>query len=285
MKWAQLKSLAPFQVLHDLLHFLIVNKPPGIVSQSGKQHHSRKLDEESVIYQLSKQLRRDYPESKEYSQLKTVHRLDRPVTGAMVIAKTKIGAQNFSKNLQQGGNKGFLIKRRYIALIQEPDLQYVYRNKCIHFTNKEKTQGIITTDAGKTSVTKFHALTDLEPQPLSGLAEYFNRVPRIPVLLELVSGRKHQIREHLQEAFRQPVLNDMEYDADPLHIDFNQIALHSLYVKTKVGMAMNEIIAPMCYGQGLWDGYLDQEGNFLPEIVQAVREFEVPYIPPKEVEM
>lgn len=74
-------------ILYEDEHLLVVKKPFGMESQRGK---SFAMDQESLLRgYLSSKTKTDNP------YLAVVHRLDRPVAGVMVYAKTKKGCIRF----------------------------------------------------------------------------------------------------------------------------------------------------------------------------------------------
>lgn len=88
-------------VLFENLHYIVVNKPPGINCQ-----HSQKSLAERAQNEVIPMLIDDYP------TLKPVHRIDSKVTGGLLIATNKKDAQLFSKHLRVGGNSGNTFRRR-----------------------------------------------------------------------------------------------------------------------------------------------------------------------------
>lgn len=79
-------------ILYEDEHLLVVKKPFGMESQRGK---SFAMDQESLLRgYLSSKTKTDNP------YLAVVHRLDRPVAGVMVYAKTKKAAADLSAQLQ-----------------------------------------------------------------------------------------------------------------------------------------------------------------------------------------
>ena len=80
-------------ILYEDEHLLVVKKPAGMESQRGK---SFTMDLESLLRgYLASKTKKDSP------YLAVVHRLDRPVAGVMVYAKTKKAAAVLSAQLTQ----------------------------------------------------------------------------------------------------------------------------------------------------------------------------------------
>lgn len=109
-----------------------------------------------------------------------------------------------------------------------------------------------------------------------GMVSKYRRFDEKCILVELSTGQKHQIRKHLSHILKQPVLNDVKYGGPLLpHTDPLQIALHAACVKTKIGLQKREHLIPMTFNNNgkLWDRrYLDEKGNFIPEIQKMLLE-------------
>ena len=91
-------------ILYEDEHLLVVKKPFGMESQRGK---SFAMDQESLLRgYLSSKTKTDNP------YLAVVHRLDRPVAGVMVYAKTKKAAADLSAQLQTEN-----ISKKYEAVV------------------------------------------------------------------------------------------------------------------------------------------------------------------------
>ncbi|MBQ7612077.1 MAG: RluA family pseudouridine synthase [Spirochaetaceae bacterium] len=107
-----------------------------------------------------------------------LHRLDRGTTGILVFSQSLIGAQTFSQALQSGK-----IIRKYFALITG------------HFHEKKKIDISI---GGKSAITIIKPLT------------VFKKVNTSFVEIEIITGRKHQIRIHCAN-IGFPLLGDIQF--------------------------------------------------------------------------
>ena len=81
---------APFTVIYEDNHLLIVNKEPGVLVQGDKTRDKPLVD-----------LCKDYVKEK-YNKpgavfMGLVHRLDRPVSGAVVLARTSKALERMNK--------------------------------------------------------------------------------------------------------------------------------------------------------------------------------------------
>lgn len=234
-------SLKTLPIAYECNNYFVVNKPYGMFSQPGDYglkyaHHPVKHRPPVVLDELKRQYGNGKKDAEEW---RTVHRLDACVTGGMLIVKNKNAAIQFSKNLRSGGNKGFKMTRRYVALVSDGQIGPKYQDdtgtiRCLGMTTK------------------------------------YRRFDEKCYILELVSGGKHQVRRHLAQAVGTPILNDSKFQG-PLIPGSNpaQIALHSACIKTKVGFQERAHLIPMVYNNDgkLWDSkYVDPEGNFSLEI-------------------
>lgn len=172
------------------------------------------------------------------SEWRTVHRLDACVTGGMLIAKNKNAAIQFNKNLRKGGYKGFKIRRRYVAQVEGKVAE-----RYLH------DEGIITS---------------------CGMISKYRRFDENCLILELVTGGKHQIRRHLSEALNTPIHNDIRYHGPEIHgAHPKQIALHSASINTAIGFQRREHLIPMIYNNDgkLWNSkYVGESGHFIAPI-------------------
>lgn len=226
-------------------NYIIANKPYNVLSQPGLESHLKHQPGTRrppvIIDALKEQQGRYNPFVSEW---RTVHRLDRYVTGGMLIAENKNAAIQFSRNLKKGGNSGFKFTRRYVALVEDPK-----PGKII------EPEGEICSE---------------------GMVSNYRKFDENCFLFELITGDKHQIRRHLAKYIGQPVLNDTKYGGNLVKgIVSNQLALHSACIKTKIGSQYREHLIPMVFKNNgfLWSSkYLDKNGYFIPEINKLLLE-------------
>jgi len=93
------------KILYEDNHIIVIEKPPNIPSQADK---TEDIDMLTIIKQYLKE---------KYNKpgnvyLGLVHRLDRPVGGVMVFAKTSKAAARLSEQVR---NKEF--KKEYLAIV------------------------------------------------------------------------------------------------------------------------------------------------------------------------
>ena len=97
-----MKSL---KVIYEDNHIIVVEKKPNQPSQSDK------TEDEDMLTMIKKYLKQRYNKPGNV-YLGLVHRLDRPVGGVMVFAKTSKAASRLSEQIR---NKEF--KKKYLAVV------------------------------------------------------------------------------------------------------------------------------------------------------------------------
>ena len=155
-------------ILYEDNHIIVVEKKPNILSQSDNTHD---LDLLTMVKEYIKE---------KYNKLGNVyiglvHRLDRPVGGVMVFARTSKAASRLSKQVQ---NKTF--KKYYLAITSK--VLKEKEGRLIDYIEKlPNGNSIITTkEKGKLSTLEFSEL------------EHNNKHSLVKIKLE--TGRHHQIR-------------------------------------------------------------------------------------------
>ena len=143
-----------------------------------------------------------------------VHRLDRVTSGLMVCA---LNLDSF--NYLKGKFKNRDIQKKYIALIQgtlPSETGIIKLPLARSIQNRSKR---IVAQKGRISITNYEV-------------KYFDHSSNISKIeLELVTGRNHQIRAHM-EHMKTPVVNDTLYGASKNNlIPTDSIALHSTSLK------------------------------------------------------
>lgn len=180
-------------ILYEDNHLIVVVKKPNILSQKDNTNDPDML---SII--------KDYLKNK-YNKpgnvyLGLVHRLDRPVGGVMVFAKTSKAAARLSKQITDG-----VMQKSYYAVIHGymKDKQGTLKDK-IEKTDNKKV--LLNTPNGKEAILNYRVLNEKGNLSL--------------VDIDLITGRFHQIR--IQFASRNhPLYGDQLYGLQ----DRKQIAL------------------------------------------------------------
>lgn len=191
------------KILHEDNHLLVVEKPVNIPVQEDK---SKDTD---LLTVLKKDLKVRYNKPGNV-YLALVHRLDRPVGGAIVFAKTSKGASRLADVLRRRQ-----LQREYVAIVrgrvnkkQDTLTHYLWkdnRKNKVHVVNKNKR-------GAKKAILKYNVLEYLD-----------NEMTLLHVTLQ--TGRSHQIRVQLSET-GYPLYGDQKYGQN-VNKHGEQIALWS----------------------------------------------------------
>lgn len=182
-------------VLYEDNHVIVVHKPVGVLTQGDKSGDVSLMDE------VKQYLKNKYKKPGNVF-LGLVHRLDRPVSGIVLFAKTSKGASRLSEQF-----RNHTIEKTYHALVLgKPDGRTL-----ANYLVKDKTRkkADIRTEQGQ--------FVELEYEVV-GLYHTYSLVR---VLLK--TGRFHQIRAQFSFAGF-PVVGDIKYGA-PLALPDKSIAL------------------------------------------------------------
>ncbi len=172
-------------------HFLVANKPAGILSQGDKS------GDEDLAGLLRK--------SGGYPFLAPVHRLDRNTSGALVLAKSPQAAKTLSRALQENR-----LERTYLAIAKgDPGESGTYD---FRLRKKTETNEVFVDAKGEEAVTQYRRLQHLGNSAL--------------MQVRLLTGRSHQIRVHFAHAGH-ALLGDKKYAKKPWSEVFRRPALHA----------------------------------------------------------
>jgi RluA family pseudouridine synthase len=210
-------------------HLLVVNKQPGLLSQGDRTGDDDLL---TLAKDFLKQ-RFDKP-GKVYLGL--VHRLDRPVSGVMVFARTSKAAARLSAQFRSGAPR-----KRYLALVEGACSE---RGICIdHVIKEEQGTRIVAADHPRGQYAELSWTTVAQQNQLSLLD------------ICLKTGRSHQIR--LQLAHRGfPILGDRRYGSRRM-FDGSNIGLHC-YLLEVAHPITQEPIGWAAGPPATWQGYFDR---------------------------
>ena len=189
-------------VLYEDNHIIVVVKPCNVLSQSDNTKH---LDMLTIIKSYLKE---------KYNKpgnvyLGLVHRLDRPVSGVMVFAKTSKAASRLSKQI---ANHEF--KKSYLAVVH--GILNEKEGKLVNYILKENDNSskITVKQDGKIAKLKYVVLEENKKENLSLID------------IDLETGRHHQIRVQFAN-IKHPLYGDQRYGFQ----DKKQIALHAYKIK------------------------------------------------------
>jgi 23S rRNA pseudouridine1911/1915/1917 synthase len=174
--------MATIEVIYEDNHLLVINKPKHMPSQADE---SQDLDVATAM----KQYLKDKYNKPNNVYLGLLHRLDRPVSGLMVLAKTSKAAARMSKQIQDQK-----IIKQYHCVVEGKPKQGVY----VDYLKKDQklNQTVVSKDGKKAELDVISVVT-------KGQLSLCH--------ISLHTGRSHQIR--VQMAHRNtPIYNDHRYN-------------------------------------------------------------------------
>jgi len=199
-------------ILEQNEDFLIINKPSGLLV------HPDKHSKEQTLTDI---LLKNYPEINGVGQSGRdgiVHRLDKDVSGLMVVARIPPMYDFLIDQFQK--NK---VKKKYLALV---------------YDQPPENKGIIDLPLGRNKKGKIIALLYKKniKQEKPAITEYEikERFKNFSLLrVSLLTGRTHQIRVHLRSV-KCPIVGDLKYKLRDkklkLPLELNRIFLHARYL-------------------------------------------------------
>ncbi len=175
------------RILFEDNHLLVINKPPNLLSQPDI------TGDVDVLTLLKNDLKLRYNKPGNV-YLGLVHRLDRPVGGVMVFAKTSKAAARLSAQIR---NREF--QWVYLAVVRGRPKK---SSRLRHYLRKDRKTNMVTIveQAGKGAKEAI-----LDYIVLAG----GNRLSLLQI--KLITGRSHQIRVQLN-AIGHPLYGDLRYD-------------------------------------------------------------------------
>ncbi len=185
------------QIVYEDPTLIVVDKEAGLLTIGTERESVNTL-----YYRLTDWVRKGNYKSR--NRVFIVHRLDRETSGLLVLAKTPEAKAYLQDNWDQTTKKYHAVVHGNLSKPEGTFSSYLTENTAhvVHST-RDKT-------VGKLSHTKYRVLKDFDGHSL--------------IELELLTGRKHQIRVHLAEAGH-PILGDTKYGGEKL--PGKQIALHA----------------------------------------------------------
>lgn len=216
-------------VIFEDNHLLVVNKAAGELVQVDKNSDT------SLEVELKNWLKIKYDKPGNVF-LGVTHRLDRPVSGLVIFAKTSKALTRLNEMFKNGE-----VSKTYWALVKNaPPAEeglledYIYRNE------KQNKSYVCKSDknGAKKAMLKYRTIGKSESYYL--------------IEVELLTGRHHQIRCQLS-AMGCPIKGDLKYGSQRSNPD-GSISLHSRRVTFKhpVGGQVIDIVAPLPENDKIW---------------------------------
>lgn len=209
-------EMAKLDIISETEYYLVINKPRGMVAHHGDNN----TGVERGDFTLTDILLKKYPEIKDVGENPLrpgiVHRLDKDVSGVMVIAKNQDMFMRLKKQFMER-----TVEKEYIAVVYG-----IVKKPCgvIDFPiGRSKTYGVKMAarplnQGGREAATEFTVLKHLAKWTL--------------LSVKIKTGRTHQIRAHMN-AYGHPVVGDMIYKPKKLKptLKFGErLMLHSWHL-------------------------------------------------------
>lgn len=231
------KKIKELEILYEDNHIIAVNKRPSDIVQ-GDKTGDKTLSDEVKAY-----IKYTYKKPGEVF-LGVVHRLDRPVSGAILFARTSKALTRLNQMLKE-----HLISKTYWAVVKNaPDQS---EGHLVNYLTRNETKN-------KTYVSQFEVKGSQKAEltyKLIGSSDKYHLLE-----IELLTGRHHQIRAQLA-AIGLPIKGDLKYgfprsNADAsIHLHARRITFNHPVQNTPV-----EIIANPP-ADAVWDYFVANYGR------------------------
>lgn len=191
---------AEIEILFQDEHLLLINKPSGLLSLSGKNP----LNKDSVHFRLVQ----DFPTAT------LLHRLDFGTSGIMIVALNKTVNAEIGKQFQLG-----LVDKSYTAVLYGHLMEDSGLIECpIAKDSDNFPRQKICHETGKKAVTQYQVIERLE------------NPRRTRVLFVPITGRTHQLRIHSRE-LGHPILGCDLYNNTESFFMAERLLLHATSVE------------------------------------------------------
>jgi 23S rRNA pseudouridine1911/1915/1917 synthase len=189
------KQLLPermdLEVLFEDEHLILINKAPGIVVHPGSGNDSGTLVN-GLLHHCSGKLSQLADEGRPG----IVHRLDKETSGCLVAAKSDLAYESLVAQFS-----GRTTKKSYIAIASGEPIEssgLIENHIGRHPVNRQK-MAIVERPNGKVAITEYEVSHSNQKEDWSWIN------------CRIFTGRTHQIRVHLKDTLRCPILGDTIY--------------------------------------------------------------------------
>lgn len=199
------------QIVYEDEAVLVIRKPAGLATESAG------IGQKDVVSELKNYVAKKNPGKMPY--LGVVHRLDQPVEGLLVFAKTKKAAENLTAQLGKG-----TLKKEYLAVVcgKVPE----NTGRLVDYLAKEKGMAVVKdaadaqsekdADAQAKKDADVQAEKAADAQAKKAVLTYTKKAETEELTLlavQIETGRFHQIRAQLSHAGF-PILGDEKYGSE-----------------------------------------------------------------------
>lgn len=189
-----IKASLPFPVLYDDPYIIVIDKPAGIATSS--------IDGSANIQQIISEYLKDI--SKGTVRTYVVHRLDKEVSGVLLLAKSENAMDKIKDKWEE-------TEKHYFALVEKiPENPEGTVKSWLTEDNKQKMHSGNEAGGGKLAITHYRTIRNI------------NNYALLDIKTE--TGRKNQIRVHLSD-IGCPIVGDRKYGASTDYI--RRVRLHA----------------------------------------------------------
>lgn len=184
------------KIIYEDRDILVVDKPKGLLTMATDKEKTK-----TAYYALTDYVKKGYSKSK--NRIFIVHRLDKDTSGILLFAKNEKAKHTLQDNWGE-------TKKKYLAVVHG---------------KLKKQSDTITTYLTENKTRIVYSTTDTKKGKLAKTAYTVVKETKFVSLLEidLLTGRKHQIRVHLK-GIGHPVVGDRKYGNDKA---YKRMALHA----------------------------------------------------------
>jgi 23S rRNA pseudouridine1911/1915/1917 synthase len=192
----------PFHVIYEDNHLIIVNKAAGVIV------HADKTRDKTLEDYIKEYVKEKYNKPGDVF-LGTVHRLDRPVSGLIIFARTSKGLERMNELFRKRD-----IQKTYWAITRrKPEKK---ADKLTHWLVKDNDRNVVTAYD--------YPIENAQKAELN--YRYLGTINKHHLIeVEPITGRPHQIRVQLA-SIGCPIRGDLKYGYDRANPD-GSINLHS----------------------------------------------------------
>lgn len=189
------------EVIYEDNHIIAVNKPAGVLV------HSDDTGDETLVDAVKEYIKVRYKKPGDVF-LGVIHRIDRPVSGVVILARTSKGLSRMNELFQKKA-----VEKRYLAVINK--VPEKLDGKLEHYIYRDKSKNISRIHQSDKKGAKHAVLSYKYKEGLSGyhMLEVFPK-----------TGRSHQIRLQLS-SMGTPIVGDLKYGYNVPNND-RSICLH-----------------------------------------------------------
>lgn len=185
-------KLPKLNVIYEDNHLIVTQKPAGIPVQADS---SKDIDMLTILKEYRK-VKENKPGD---AFIGLVHRLDRPVSGIMVFAKTSKAASRLSEQI-----RGNFFHKTYLAVVEGTLPPKGKFEDYLVKDEKENKSYVTTREKGKYSCLEYQVLSTKDNLSL--------------VEIKLITGRSHQIRVQFSSR-NHPLVGDAKYGHNKNNLD------------------------------------------------------------------